>query len=293
MPWYGYSLVAMLANSWYSISQKWALNLGINRTKLLTYIFIGLFFGYLGDNLLTDSTGFLNQIQSPQFFLLGLLAAVFSLAGNIAQIKALKQSPNPGYVQAVIVTNALVVAIISVLILGSTIKVIKTLGILVIIVGLFLLLFEKGKKKTAGWQAPAILAAVSYGLMALVVKRMTNLEITPVQVLASLTFFVSIGLLTIAWREKVNLGFKDTPRSLALPIMVAAVIAFSTNLLQFTAIKFSSNPGYPVAIFNSSVVFTLLFSGLIFPKESGGEFNPKKWLGVVVTIIGVIIVILG
>ncbi len=295
MAWYGYSLIALFANSLYTITQKWALNHNINKTKLLTYIFIGLFFCYLGYNLIIDFSGLQLQLQSTNFYLWGTLVAFLSLAGNIAHIKALSESPNPGYVQSIVITNSLVVLVFSAIIFNAPITAIKFVGIAMVLFGLYLLIINNSKKdkKTFGWQIPAILAMLFYGGMFLVVKQMTNIGVTPAQILLVLFLFAAIGFLIISRFQKVTLRFENEPKILILSIVLAIVIAFVANLLNFIAIKLVSNPGYSAAVFNSSVVLTLFFSSLIFAKKTGGEFNLKKWLAVFVTVIGVIIIILS
>jgi len=293
MPWYGYALIAFFFSPWYSISQKWALNLKIHRTKLLTYTFIGLFLCYLGYNLLTDYHALLSAMSSKEFILWGLLVAALSLVGNILQIKAFKEAPNPGYVQAVIASNILVVLILSAVIFDSPITSQKLIGVLIVLFGLYLLLIEKTKRSRSSWRLPAFSAMLCYGLMFLVVRQMTNLGISPAQVLLALFSFAAIGFLVIGRLEKVPLVLEETPRLVIIPLVLAIVVAFGTNLLNFIAIKLVSNPGYSTAVFNSAVVPTLLLSRIVFPKEGGGEFNLTKWLGAIVTISGVVLVILG
>ena len=106
MPWWGYSLVALFFSPGYALGSKWALNLKIPRAKLLAYIFLGLFFSYLIYNL-KDMNSLLEKMRDPLFYIWGLLAAILSVAGNTFHIKSFEKSPNPGYVQAVIVSNAI------------------------------------------------------------------------------------------------------------------------------------------------------------------------------------------
>lgn len=293
MPWYFFSLICVALSPGYSLTQKWALNLKINKTKLLTYTFIGLFVCYLVYNL-TDLAAFQAMIQSPYFYIWGLLVASLSMAGNIFSVSAVEKSPNPGYVQSVNATNALIVLIASVFLFHASITWLKLVGVLLILLGLYVLLITKGKEeKSSRWQVPAVLAMLCFGGMFLVVKQMANLGITSAQTLLILFFYASIGFLALGYFQKTGLRLQKSPKIIIIPIAIGIFVAFFTNLLNFMAIKLVSNPGYSTAVFNSAVVLTLILSPLVFPKDSGGEFNVRKWLGVAITIGGVILVILG
>ncbi len=294
MPWYLFSLLAMLASAWYSLSQKWALNLKIDKTKLLLYVFWALFFSYLIYNLIIDRAGLFSQLHSKEYLLLGLLASSFSIVGNIAQIKAFDESPNPGYVSAIVVINALFITVIAALFLGKPVTLLKGLGIVVIVVGLILLLIDKGRKlKSGNWKAPAILAMVLYGFLQLMFKYMTDRGISPSQVLLIIVFWASIGFLILSLTKKISWRLGKTPKLVILPVALAVAVAFFSNLLNVIAIRLVSNPGYATAILNSSVILILFLSPLLFPKQSGGEINSKKWLGVAITTAGIVLVILG
>lgn len=294
MPWYGYSLLAMFISVWTPIFQKWALNHKINRTKLLFYIFVGLMALYLGIALISAPSGLAQAMQNRTFWLWGMLVGAFSLAGNMAMTKAFAHSPNPGYVQAVVVTNILLVLLLSVVFLAAPIKLSQTIGTITVVVGLIILfLGSKSAEKSGRWQTPAVLAAVSFGLMFLVVKKMTTIGFTPSQVLVILFFWASMGFGILSRFQHVGLRWGILPRIVIVPIILYILVGFFANLLNFTAIARVDNPGYSTAIWNSSVILTLLASHLVFPKESGGEFNWQKWLGTIIALAGVIIIILG
>jgi len=294
MSWYEVSLLAMLVSSFTPIFQKWALNYKINRTKLLFYVFIGMFLLYLGYNLVVAPAELKEVVQTETFWLWGLLIGVLSMAGNIAMTKAFGESPNPGYVQSVIVANVLLVLILSSIFLGAPIGIGKTVGTFMIIAGLVgLFLFNKTTKKAGRWPLPATIATICFGLMFLVVKKMTNIGISPGQILVVLFLIASIGFVVLAYQQKVGFRLGNLSQIVILPIILYILVGFLSNLLNFVAIKLVANPGYSTAIFNVSVIPTLFISWLVFPREFGGEFSIRKWLGVFIIIGGVILVILG
>lgn len=295
MPWYVFALSAMFVSVWTPILTKWALNYGIDKIKLLTYIFTGMFCMYLIYNLAMAPTDFLAKLHTLNFLAWGLLVGALSLAGNFTSFVAYERSPNPGYVQSVIVTNVLLVLILSVSLLGAPINLVKAMGTLVVIAGLItLFLGKKTAVKGDQWGWPAFTAAVCFGLMYLVVKKMTSLEISPAEILVMLFFWASLGFLALSFRKRINLiKLQAVPKMFFLLVILYLLIGFGANLLNFTAIRMAPNPGYSTAIFNSSVVLTLLFSRLVFPKEAGGEFSARKWIGAIITFIGVATIVLG
>lgn len=297
MPWYFFSLVGIFFASGYALSQKWALNLKIDIFKLLTYIFVGSFvcYAFYSFVILHGFTSLVEKLSSPINLLLAVSVAGLSFFGNIFYVQAADKSPNPGYVAGINITNALLVLIVSAIFLGAPITWLKAGGILIVLIGAFLLTVEKGQAKSAtgNWKPWAFAAMISFGFMYVVVKAMTNRGFSPDQVLTILFFFAAIGFLIVNYFKKVGLGLKDTPKIVVIPILIAVAASFVNNLLGYIAIKLVANPGYSTAVFNSSVVLTLFLAPLVFPKESGGEFNIRKWIGIFVTLGGVLLVVLG
>jgi len=297
MPWYFFSLVGMLFAAGYALSQKWALNLKINIFKLLTYVFVGSFvcYAFYSFIILHGFNSLVGKLTSPINLLLALSIAALSFFGNIFYMHAVDKSPNPGYVEGINITNVLLVLIGSAIFLDAPISWLKAGGILVVLIGVFLLTVERGQTKSAtgNWKPWAFAAMISFGLMFVVVKAMTNAGFAPEQVLTILFFFAGIGFLITNCLKRVGLRLGDTPRIVIIPIVLAILASFMDNLMQYIGIKLVPNPGYSTAVFYSSTVLILFLSPLVFPKEAGGEFNVKKWLGVIITIGGVLLVILG
>ena len=293
MNWYWYSLIALFFTGWYAVAQKWALNLKIGRTQLLTYTFVGLFLCYLIYGLVVDRRALFELLRKENFYTWGLFVAVFSMLGNISQIKALKTCPNPGYVSAIVALQSLTILILSFIIFGSPIVWQKLIGMIILLGGLYGLLLDKAKNKDVSWYLPAFSAMFFWSLMILGVKQMTNLGIQAYQILIILFFLASIGFLILAKVEKISLNLKELPNKIYLPILIAIFVAFFFNLLNFIAIKLVPNPGYSTAVSNAGVLLTLLYSAMVFPKEFGGEFNLRKWISIFVIIVGTTIIILA
>lgn len=280
----------MFIGSFGAIVQKWALNLKVNKIQFLTYVFTGLLIFYFIYNLnhLSD------LITSSTFYLYlvwGLLAATFSMIGNIAGLFAYEKSPNPGYVQVVASLNTILVMFAAVILFGSSISFLKVIGAVVSILGLIPLFYRKiDLSPDHGWQLPAILAMLSYGAMFLVVKQMSNLGFSAAEILLVLFFFASIGFWILHFKKKPERS--SNQYLIITPIIVYILVAFFANLFNFTAVNIAPNAGYVLTIGNFGIILVLVLAMIFFPKEKGGEFNLIRWLGALLVVAGVILTII-
>lgn len=289
MSWYIYALLAVGVGSFGAICQKWALNLKVNRTKFLVAVFSGLlilYFFYGFNELKTIVHG----PDRLAFILWGLLIGALSMIGNLAGIKAYQQSPNPGYVQAITSTNAVLILISAAIIFDSPIDWFKVLGVTLVLIGLWPLIGKSSIKKDGAWQLPSIIAMLAYGAMLLVVKEMAILGFESAPVLTILFFFGSLGFWLLYLFEKPKA--QAISKIVIIPIILYIIIAFVANLTNFIAIALAPNAGYVASIGNSSIILVLILSVIFFPKEEGGEFNLTKWLGALLIVAGVILTIL-
>jgi len=289
MSWYIYALLAVAIGSFGAICQKWALNLKVNRTKFLVTVFSGLlilYFFYGFSELKTIVHG----PDRLTFILWGLLIAALSMIGNLAGLKAYRQSPNPGYVQAVTSTNAILILISAAILFGSPINLHKIFGVFLVLIGLWPLIGKFSIKKDGAWQLPSIIAMLAYGAMLLVVKEMAILGFGSAPILTILFFFATIGFWLLYLLEKPKA--QAISKIVIIPIILYIIIAFVANLANFIAIALAPNAGYVASVGNSSIILVLILSVIFFPKEEGGEFNLAKWLGALLIISGVILTII-
>src|SRR3990167_1908859 len=256
MTWYVFSLIALVASTAASLSQKWALNLKFNKQLFLIYAFTGFLLAYFLYDF-SELKALVVQGNLYVFLFWSFMVAATSMAANISQIKAVDKSPNPGYVMAIISANALLILILSLLFFKAPITWLKFVGILVALIGFFVLLVEKVETKKKGpWQIPAILAMLFYAAMILIVKKITDFGFSPAQILLGLFFFAAPGFWLIALAKKTNLKLGEAPKIAIVPLLLFIGAGFIGNLTNFMAIKLVSNPGYSTAVFNSSVVLT-------------------------------------
>ncbi len=134
MNWAIYSIIAAISFAGMILVYKKLLLLGINQNLLNFYIFGLVFLGFA-------SVVFINKTPIKLSYLmmaLLVLASIFSLIGNFSQVKAYATAPNPGYASTLAATQLVLVSILSVLFFRADFSWIKFLGILVVILGSYL-----------------------------------------------------------------------------------------------------------------------------------------------------------
>ena len=289
MPWYIYSLLAVFIGSFGVIAAKWALNLGINKIKFLTIVFVGIFACYF----LYTFQDLSNLITSSKFITYlewGFLAGALSFLGNLAEIKSYEESPNPGYIKAITSVNAILILLAAALLFGSPVGLTKLIGSIIIIAGLLPLLDYRSGKKNGLWQVMALLAMLCYGALILVAKQMGNLGFSAQEILLILFFFACLGFVILYFFKGRTNNF-STSSKVYIPILIYIVISFAFNLLVFIAVNLAPNAGYSSSIGNASVILVLILSIIFFPRDKGGEFNLYKWMGAFLIVLGVILTV--
>ena len=134
MNWIAYSIIAAVSFSFMILIYKKLLLLGINQNLLNLFIFGIVFVGF-GLVVLYSKT----QIKlTLLMILLLILASVFSLAGNYFQVKAYNEAPNPGYASTIVATQLILIAILSVFFYNSEFTWTKFFGIIVVVLGSYL-----------------------------------------------------------------------------------------------------------------------------------------------------------
>jgi len=139
MPWYFYSIIAMLSFSAMVLLIKRIRDLGFSSRKINLFLFG---FSFL-DFILINIPSLDKTIASPNFWYsleLIFLTSIVAIFANLANIKSIGIAPNPGYSQAIKDTNILPVTILSVLIFGSEFSLLKIFGAVLILGGIFLLI---------------------------------------------------------------------------------------------------------------------------------------------------------
>lgn len=297
MPWYGLSLIAMVAESFYNVFFRKGQNLKIRDAKLLFYIFLGMFGAYLFLNLLYWKA-LVNLITGPKFWpflLLGLGAAMCAFVGNLLDAYATARCPNAGYGKQIISLNVFPILIVSYLFLHSSLSLMGVIGMVLIAVGLFPFLKTQPGELKGEWRLPAIGAMFVIAGMYSIVNLMEKppFKFAPAQVLLPITLFPMI-LYWIMSRKRAGESDQEIPIQSWGWVVVILVAFFSIvdNLANYMAYDLGPNAGYAQAIMQVSAFITMPLSLWLLPKEKGGEFNRQRWLGAALNLAGLVLLIL-
>jgi drug/metabolite transporter (DMT)-like permease len=290
--WWIFALLAVVAGSAFNLSFKLALNQKVAAEKFFLYIFSGYFLGYILLNWQNNVKMLANPNHWHTLIIWGVIVACFSFLANYFSAKAYQNAPNPGYVEGIKSSNAILTTILGLLLFASPVPWLKWLGIILIPFGLLAFKSKKGSDDShKDWLMPAIFYAVFLSGMFVVYKYMiANLGFTRLEVLTSLSLFVAIGFLIISLTKKSPWIY---PGKTLLVILVGIITGIFTNWLIISAVSLAANPGPSQAIFNCQAIVTMVAASVIFPSTSGGHFDYKKWLGVAIVVIGTIIIVLG
>lgn len=299
MSWIAYSLFALIMMTVFNLSQKWALN-KISVERYLFYVFFGYTVcGYTIAYFLTDLPrkigGLVDSGGVWRILLWGAIAAAFSIGGNLWSSRAYNNASNPGYVEGVKSSNAILTTFLAFIFLGAPLVWQKLPGMVFIALGLLGFRSEKTKKKVVKpWFWQAITGGIFLSLMMAVIKLITQLlqnfqgknePLIPIEALLALVPFATIGFLILGLRTKAPWRF---PLIAWVPVILSILIGIAANWFNFTAIFLYKNPGAPQAILNVQGLTTLVLAALVFPKDRGGDFSWKKWLGVMAVLAGLL-----
>ena len=135
MEWFWLAFLSLFMFAGMTLIQKYLLNLGMHPIIFGLYLegfaFIGLFIAALATN---------QRLTIPSLWVVFLIfAAIFSIIAIISSTFSFKLSPNPGYTQAIISASAVVILIASVFLFKSELTIIKTVGIILTVIGVILL----------------------------------------------------------------------------------------------------------------------------------------------------------
>ena len=133
------------------------------------------------------------------------------------------------------------------------------------------------------WVPYALMAAVFIAVRDLVSKKIFN-KYNYIDYIIIANIIVFIGTLTYILISKKDITTIQIPEwgDLFTIIVRLLIVYFIVEPSIFNSLKFCDNPGYANSIINLNALF-LLFLAFIFYKT---EFNIKKFIGVIVLLIG-------
>lgn len=234
------------------------------------------------------------QVDSSFFFYL-LLASIFNAGGNICFYKALRITPM-SLLAPFTVCNLVISTVAGYLIFHDNLETMKLAGILIVIVGSYLINVEDIRK---GALAPlkdiinnkgvllTILAFTFWGISPFFEKNALT-HITPQQplLLAFYEVLIMVGLFLPYVLFKKRHEISSVIRYKWYYILPAPITAIA-YIAIFRA--FSEVPvGYPIAVFKLNMLFLIIWGYLFFNEKKIGE----RLLGAVCMIFGAILLVL-
>lgn len=290
MSWYLYSILSSLSFTGMVLSVKQLSNYGFTAKQTLFFICSIVFLGFIFLNVESFKTIFITK-DFLTFLIVVLTAGIFSVIANIGIFEGVRRSPNPGYSIAITNNTTFLIAFFSVLIFGSSLNILKFLGMLFIAIGILTIVVEReniNSNHKNKWFIFSFIALFSLATMTLIVKEITQLKGFGSK---EINLFI-FGFLAIAFyflSKKENKFFlKNKKIKKYFPLLVlASIFSFLGNYFNVTALGIAPNPGYSDAIKNTNILFITLLSIKIFSTK----FEKFKILGVIAIMAGIIILV--
>ena len=138
MEWFLLALLGLFFFAGITLIQKHLLNLGIHPVTFGVYL-MGLgFVAFLITAFITKQS-----LTVPgNWWMFLVIIAVLALAANLLATYSFKLAPNPGYAQAIISASSVVVLVVSLFLFKSELSLIKIIGVILTIIGIFLIGFK-------------------------------------------------------------------------------------------------------------------------------------------------------
>lgn len=228
------------------------------------------------------------NITLVQFIEILFASIFFSYLGNYFSQESILLAPNPGY--SLIISKSYVVftTFMAVLLFNSEITLKNILSIVLILVFSSLIVLPSKLKKHSHnkkWILYSFGAFFCWGFLALMLKHLigNGVEIT---VLLSIMCLIVTSLIYLEIRKKkISI---DLSKEKWIYLILIGIFSALFNYYMNVGYKYSPNPGYVNAINASSITFVTLLSVFLFKDE----FSFRKFVGVIGTTIGLILLFL-
>ena len=237
-------------------------------------------------------------ISSTSIFtlILGVIFGLITATQYVFNLKALETGPL-SYTQVIISFSTIIPTLSGVLFFGETIELIQVFGIILILISLLLSIdkSKNNKKSSFKWLAYCMIAFVCTGLIGVMQKvhqkSQFASELNSFLVIAFLIsfLFASTVSLVICKRENSFIIFDNKSKKSKLFILLCMLccgifIAVNNKLNLYLSGVIDSAIFFPIVNGGGLVLATL--ASLVLFKE---KLSVKRWLGVVLGIISVIL----
>jgi uncharacterized membrane protein len=133
------------------------------------------------------------------------------------------------------------------------------------------------------WFQLALLAALGFATQTILFKVILERGISAVLLTTFIFSITTIVLWVYSFSaEKIIIPNKA---DIITILIIASIITAASNIFSFKAIDASKNPGYPAAVWSSSIVLVTIVSLFVFNLT----FDFIKTIGVIVIFIGIIL----
>lgn len=230
-------------------------------------------------------------------FIAGVLFGTMAESIN----EAINLSNNPGIPSSIVRSNVLITYLFSIVIFGLKFSWSKFLAISVIIIGCIITIIPNMKNFSSTnnlWMVMTILAGL-FSAGNDVFSKLSLNKIGSEQYLVIQMLAATLTTITIQYMRTKTVFLKILPKNdqkklskihllnkypqISLATAFVGLIVFRQFLSM--AVKSTTNPSYPRAIFNSQFFFSLLLSLFI---QKGSEITKYQWGGSSVILMGII-----
>ncbi|OGF99253.1 hypothetical protein A2Y99_03210 [Candidatus Gottesmanbacteria bacterium RBG_13_37_7] len=272
-------LASILAGVFYGITESVNKYITEKKYSAFSYAFI-----QFGINLIVYSLLFplIRQIPgSPTPYIYLSISALLVVIGNILIIKSYKTEDISNL--NILTKSSLIIAfLIGVVILKESVSILNVLAIILILLGVIIIFFEKRTIKLSPGYLTALLSGICYGVQTFFLKKSSS-YFHPISFYFFFYIFTVIFMLFIPGASKDIKPIFEKYKHLIIPSRIALVIA---NLLFIWSIANGK-----IAIVNANAETTLLLSILFIGILFLGEKNNigKKVAGSLLCIVGIIL----
>jgi drug/metabolite transporter (DMT)-like permease len=293
MTWYFYSIFAALSLAGMVLCTRFLGNKGFSSKQILIFM-LGLNALSFLMLLIPTFNTFINSANLSIFLVIIAIAGILSYIGNVADFTAVIKAPNPGFADAIKSSNILLTLLLSMLLFHSQFSFGKLLGAVFIIIGIALLVVDKksalkNEKTSSSWKILAVTAAICFSIVTLFMKKLTQLNFGALEI-GLFTSGIAFIFTLVSGRKEIRDCFADKEKTkIFLPIVfLASIFSLVAGIFNVKGIALSPNPGYHDAIRNSRILFATLISVPLL----GAAMDKKKFLGVLIILIGMAILVI-
>jgi len=282
--WLIFGLIGYMISAFAGILDKYMMNQKYHpvTTVLLRVLFNAVFLGFVGFI-------FLNLSITPILLLLAIIPA-FLLAITFVIYLFVLQRKNVSDIQPFSQSlDVLFIFLASIIILNEKASLVNYLGILVIVIGIYLVLTEHVTKVPRLDRNFIIIIALVPGdiAYALLLKiYLGTAEPIALAVSIYMMAFLILTIITLLMRKKLQLKISSLKSQLRI-VFIASLCAATSIALLYTALsQANASKVYPMAGINSIIVFII---ATLFLKE---KFYRHRFIGTLIIFLGIYLILL-